>query len=153
MAFKIDPEFLEFLIELDKKKPGIALAHYQKSIDFLIVLMGNGDCRKYSLNGIVLPGVDIILKLDKDKEKDTFAGIEIWGGIQGFLSNYYKTICGNSYENFKTNHNAFERKIHIVEILTLILEKHTPTELFERHRKRISLALREQAPMIHIPLI
>jgi len=153
MKLAIDPGFLEFLRELSSKEPGKALAHYQESIDFLTVLMGDGDCREHMLGGIIITGTDVLLKMSPKENEDPFAGIKVWGGVQGFLSNYYKTTCGGAYENFKITHNMDEKKIHVAEILALLLEKFPPTEKFTKHEKRIARALKEQNPVVHIPLI
>jgi len=153
----IDPRFLEFLKLLADKKPGTAFAFYNQNIDFLTVLMGWGDLRNYMLGGIIMPGMDVLLRRDLPEDaplRDKFAGIEIWGGVRGFLSNHYRKSLGGKYETYKNSHNLSRGEFSLIEILTLLKNAGFKTNgLWDKYEPLIMEAIREQQPKTHIPLI
>ncbi len=81
--FEIDSQFLEFLELLEQKQEDVPLVYYQESVDFLIVLFGNGDCRDYMLGGIIITGTDVLVKMFPAENECHFAGVKIWGGYRG----------------------------------------------------------------------
>lgn len=151
--FEIDPQFLTFLELLEEKKEGIPLTYYQESIDFLIALFGDGDCREHLLGGIIVTGTDILLKMHPRENENRFAGIKVWGGIQGFLSRCYMEKYGSTYVKFVRRHNTIRAKIPIKEILDLLVERMPTTEQYAEYKTDISRYLGEQNPVVHIPLI
>jgi hypothetical protein len=156
MTLGIDPRFAEFLHLLSEKKPGIALAFYSESVDFLTVLMGWGDLRNYMLGGIIMPGADVLLRWDVAEDaplREKFAGLEIWGGIRGFLSHHYRKTCGDKYEDYRNSHNLNRGEFSLLEILTLLKnEGFEANELWSRYENLIMEAIKEQQPKVHIPL-
>ena len=149
----IHPQFLEFLQLLENKEEGVPFAYYQKSIDFLTVLYGDGDCREYVLRGIIITGTDVLLKMWPGENENSFAGIEIWGGIRGFLSEHHREIHKNKYGEFVRQFNAVNTKISIMEILDLMIKKLGVKARYAEHEVNIRKFLTEQNPMVHIPLL
>lgn len=149
----IDLEFLEFRFKLRNKRVGESLVFWQKSIDFLIVIIGDGDCRKYVVSDSVrpvYPYVDLLIKKYSNKGEDDFVGFKISGGIQNFLRHHYKKIIGKDFEEFALQHNSNHYEYHVSELLdmwTKLYSKHIPCDI-----DKIKRALIHQDPSIHIPL-
>jgi hypothetical protein len=154
-GWAIDPDWVNFLELLENKPEGIPLAHWQPSTDFLTVIMGEGNCRLYMIKGMINKGgIDILVKRHPEKGEDEFVGIEVWGGIRGYLSRRYQKIIGRSYEAYRQNHNAGCEMFSVAEIMQLIEEEYESTaDLGAIYKERIKEALRCQNPMVHIPLI
>ncbi|OGG62232.1 hypothetical protein A3I46_03445 [Candidatus Kaiserbacteria bacterium RIFCSPLOWO2_02_FULL_54_13] len=149
-AWGINPTFLDFLEQLNNKKEGEPLINWQESLDFLIVFIGDGDCRRYSLGGWFCPFVDTIVKMYPKEGEDPFAGFEMSGGIQGFLRHHYKLLLGDQYEEFKIRHNRERYEYHASELLERWLKECPATK--PEQVERIKKALERQNPSIHIPL-
>ena len=146
----VDPTFLAFLERLGNKKEGEPLINWQESLDFLIVFIGDGDCRQYALGGWAAPFLDIVCKLYPRGNDDSFVGFEISGGIRTFLRCHYKEILGEKYEEFKIRHNTMHHEYHASELFEMWLIKFPATE--PDQIAQIRKALRQQNPTIHIPL-
>ena len=151
VALGINPEFLDFLAQLRTKKEGEPFIFWQESLDFLTVIIGEGDCGLYALGGWVAPFLDTIHKLFVPMDcEDSFVGFEISGGIQMFLRNNHKQMLGERYEEFRTQHNEMRHEYRASELLEKWLESFPadkPDEI-----SKIRKALRKQDPTIHIPL-
>ena len=148
--FGINSGWLSFLDQLEKKKEGEPLINWQESLDFLIVFIGEGDCRKYILRGWVSPFLDIVEKLYPKDEEDSFVGFEISGGIRQFLRNQYQEMLGDRYGQFKLQHNLIRHAYSASELFEKWLEEFPATD--QAQIERIRGALKCQDPKIHIPL-
>lgn len=151
--FEIHPEFLKFLELLEEKKEGVPLTYYQESIDFLIALFGDGDCRDHMLGGIIITGTDILIKMYPQGQENRFAGIKVWGGIQGFLSRHYQEKCGKAYGTFVERHNSMKIQIRVAEILDLLVKGKEATQRYAQYKEDIDKYLTQQNPVVHIPLL
>ncbi|MEK7129017.1 MAG: hypothetical protein AAB858_01580 [Patescibacteria group bacterium] len=157
MNLVINPNFIGFLDALRNKPEGQAICFYNESIDFLTVIMGDGALNDWDtmyIGTIILDGVDVIRKNFPENEDD-FAGIKIWGGVRGFMSQTYYNLLGKRYEEFRLMHNARKNPFAVAEIVKLLLEdpRFPPKEIWRKLEGRVMRALKEQNPKVHIPLI
>jgi hypothetical protein len=157
----ISSEWLEFLEKLSHKKVGEPLSYYCADSDILHVICGSGPCsdwNKLCVGPMIFAGVDVIDKMypeDFGPGDDTFAGLEIWGGVQDFLSHHYQRIAGEKYETFRLAHNLGGMETPVVEIIHLLLkdERGLVKPAWALWEDRVAQALKEQAPSVHIPLV
>jgi hypothetical protein len=161
VTLSISPEFVDFLAGLSRKQKGEPFCFYQSSIDFLIVICGDGHCSDWSrlvVGPMIFQGVDVIQKgylEDRDPLADKFAGIKIWGGIQGFLSKNYQQFLGEKYGAYRLLHNTNERTTPIAEIINLLRQdgRYLTLPAWSDWGDRVVRALTMYRPKVHIPLI
>jgi hypothetical protein len=156
----ISGEWLTFLEALSQNPPGQPFCFYQADIDFLYVIMGEGDCsdwNRLSTGQMIFQGADVIDKMwpEDHQNGDSFAGLELWGGVQNFLSYNYKDALGHRYERYRVNHNSLRYVTAVAEIIEF-LERDSrglATSRWQHWRPRVMKALADKNPMVHIPLL
>lgn len=161
MSLAISSEWAEFLDRLHRKPDGEPLCFYQRDLDFLYVICGNGPCsdwNRLSIGTMIFEGVDIIEKMypeDFGLNGDNFAGLEIWGGVQDFLSHHYKFALGEKYDEFRIHHNMGMWSTQIAEVVNFLVEdkRGLAKAAWPLWQERVSRALIEHAPAVHIPLL
>ncbi|MCR4279762.1 MAG: hypothetical protein NUV78_03435 [Candidatus Zambryskibacteria bacterium] len=137
------------------------LCFYWQEADVLDVLCGEPPCTTFtswSAGPAIMRGIDVIQKMyEKDFASggDSFAGIQISGGVQDFLSHNYRRILAEDYEAYRREHNAQKWAVPISEIVQFLLEDERGLVLPEWKiwQERVMKALSEQRPEVHIPLI
>src|SRR3989344_538213 len=101
---------------------------YWDQVDFLDVICGDSPCTSatsWYAGTMVMKGVDVLRKMhaqDFATSGDDFAGIQIWGGVQNFLSHNYKRILVEDYEGYRLEHNAGECTVPVLDIVHFLLE-------------------------------
>lgn len=161
MSLTISSQWVDFLESLLGKPNGQSLCFYQQNIDFLYVICGEGPCSDWdrlSIGKMIFAGVDIIEKMypaDFAPEDDSFAGIEIWGGVQDFLSYNYKFVLGDKYEKFCLQHNTFEWTTPVAEIIDFLVkdQRGLIKPAWSIWQDRVTRTLAKQQPAVHVPLI
>jgi len=157
----VSSDFLDFLEALSKKPDGESLCFYQQDLDFLYVICGEGSCsdwNRLSIGKIIFEGVDIIEKVhpeDFTANNDSFAGLEIWGGVQNFLSHNYKRVLSDRYEKYRLQHNAHALPTPVSEIIDFLVadKRGLSRPLWSIWQERVTKALAEQSPEVHIPIL
>lgn len=133
---------------------------YWREADILDVLCGEAPYTSFTSRSVgpaVMRGVDIIQKMyeeDFAPGGDSFAGIQISGGVQDFLSRNYRHILTEDYGAYRREHNAQEWTIPVSEIIQFLLEDERRLVLpnWWAWQERVGKALSEQRPEVHIPL-
>jgi hypothetical protein len=160
MKFVISGDFWDFLELLSKKKDGDPLCFYQRDIDFLYIICGEGFCSDWgrlSTGKMIFKGVDIIEKMYPEDcvNGDTFAGLEIWGGVGNFVSHNYRNSLGHRYEAYRREHNAHRWPTAISEIIEFLENdsRGLAKPRWSEWREKVLFILSAKQPMVHIPLM
>jgi len=160
LSLIISSDFFCFLEALAKKPDGKPLCFYQSDMDFLYVICGDGPCSDWgrlSIGQMIFQGVDVIRKMWPEDcvDSDSFAGLEIWGGVQNFLSHNYRSALKEKYAEYQQQHNAHEWKTQVSEIIDFLIadKRGLSKSIWPVWQERVRRALSEQCPEVHIPLL
>lgn len=162
MEFEIDPEVLRQMRELIGDAPPTEAPFYLywAEADILEVFCGDPPCDSSTpvyMSYSILKGVSVIRKSYPEdiRNDDSFAGLEIWGGIADFLSHLYRAKRGAEYESFRIRFNETKQEIPVKEIVEAILVDPRGLVLprWSEWQERVMRALTQQNPMVHIPLL
>lgn len=161
MEGEFDPKIVELIREMCPGPPREApICVYYRQADILDVICGDPPCNSYTnvyLGGMIFKGVDILRKSypENVRNGDTFAGIQIWGGVQDFLSHHYQFLHGEKYGEFRARYNRKKQKTPVIEIVEALLKDPRDLALprWEEWRERVMRALKEQKPAVHILLL